>query len=263
MQIKLTSGALTTIFLFFILSCSGFRGVCQELVSVMTDGVGKEILILPYSYNLDSALTEKGNIKVTKVKKVSADFKSQLARAAEQTAEAGGNVFMISRMRDHNQKGKYKVWGTAYYTGDFEQVKTRAIAKKTEKLENGKYAYLVVYRPSYRSGFNDDKRMVVTINDTLKLEMKGNTKYMIRLSKEGDLKIAGENDLLVQHLHVQLGKTYYVRPYINIPGTNKLIRSGENNIAVSKRQPYFETVDDLQGALESSLVNLITITKKM
>ena len=253
--------ALTILFLF--MHTEGSDVMAQEVVTVKQGTTEKEILVLPFSYSEDSTLSDKGEVKVTKLRKVYADFKSQLNRAAVKTATAGGNILMIDRIQDHNQKGKYKIWGTTFYAAHYEQVKALALARKKEKLENGKYGYLVVYRPVYNSGFNDDMDMTVVIDDTLKLDLKGNTKYVIQYARDCDMKIADPKELLVRHIHAQTGMRYYVRGYVNIPGSGKLVKTGENNVEIGGRQRYFEIIDEAQGDLESSLVSLITISKKL
>lgn len=256
---------LISICLLCLMLVSGrIRVNAQEIITVKQGSSEKEILILPYyTYPLDTTLFEKDEVSITKFRKGKTGFNDQLYKAALETASDGGNVFMINKMQDHNQKGKYKIWGKAYYYGNYEQLKTKAFALKNKTLENGKYGYLIIYRPLYHSGFNDDIDMELTINDTLKLNMKATTKYMIQISKDCDVKIADREDEIVKHVHVLPGKKYYVRAYTNIPGSHKTISSGEVKVMLHRYTPYFETIDDVQGGLESSLVNLITISKKL
>ncbi len=235
----------------------------QETITVKQGTIEKEVLLLPSYYPVDSTMISKGGIKVTHLKKNHGAFKSQLYQAALKTVNGGGNVFMVSRMQDRNQKGNYKVWGASFHSPEYAQLKAKAVAYKNKKLENGRYGYLIVYRPQYRSGFNDDIEMELTVNDTLKLDMKANTKYLIQVSKDCDVKIATRKDAIVQHVHVQPGNRYYTRAYTNIPGVHRTIKVGESNTELNRFTPYFEIIDDVQGDLESSLVNLITITKKI
>ena len=251
-------------FLCFILIFGGVMAKGQEIITVKLGMANKEILILPYSNAADdSTLKDKGSVKASKLKDTATNFKSRLYQVALETAQAGGNVFVISSMQDHNQGGRYKIWGNAYYTDKYEQVKAKAYEQKNKKPDNNKYAYLIIYRPDYNRSKNDEISLTITINDTLKLDVKANTKYIIQVEKNCKVKVANKNNIMVQDVDIQLGNTYYIRTYVNVPGHRKFIKTGESNADIGNYAPYFEMIDNAQGELESSLVNQITISKKL
>lgn len=70
-------------------------------------------------------------------------------------------------------------------------------------------------------------------------------------------------NLMVQHVDMQLGNMYYIRAYVNVPGHSKFVKIGESNAEIGNYDPYFEIMDDVQGELESSFVNQITVSKKI
>ena len=249
--------------LSLILAFGVFMANGQSVVTVKIGTANKEVLILPYNFPLDDSMKDKGEIKANKLNETPTSFKSKLDEVALKTAEAGGNVFQISSMQDHNQGGRYKIWGNAYYTSKYEQVKISALEQKNKKLDNNKYAYLVIYRPDYGFSRNDEMDMDFTINDTVKLDMKANTKYIIQVDKNCKVKVATKNNLVVQSVDVQLGNRYYIRAYVNVPGHPKFIKTGESNVEIGNYKPYFEMIDGVQGDVESSLVNQITISKKL
>ena len=241
-----------------------FNNIYAQEVVLVKDGAGatKEILLLPF-YPFTDALTKGLDIVGTDyIMKESSDFKGQLNKAAEETMKAGGNVFQITGINNTKQKGLYKVKGTAFRVDQYDLVKSKALELKNQSLENGKQAILTVYRPVYVSGFNDDIAFDVIINDTLKLEMWANTKYIIKVSKDCSAKISVNNGSIIQHINVQLGKKYHVRALANFPGSGNHIKVGEMNLRLRGYDPYFEVMDDEQGELESSLVNKITIISK-
>jgi len=242
----------------------GHRIHAQQVVTVRQGNAEKEILVLPhYPYDFDSTLVKKEEVNTGKPRKGKSAFKDKISKAALETAEAGANVFMIDRVEDRNQKGNYKIWGGAYFTDKYGALKAKALGLKDKRLENGKYACLVLYRPEYTKGFNDEVDMELTVNDTMHLAMKAGAKYMIQIPVSCNVKIANRHDVIVQHIEVKPGNTYYARACINVPGTRRLIRVGESNVEVHGRAPYFEQIDEAQGELESSLITKITILKKL
>jgi len=246
--------------LFLILAFAGFIAKGQETINVKKGGANKEVLVLPCNFPVEAMMRDKGEVKANKLKDTSTGFNSRLHQLAIETVEAGGNVFVISSMQDHNQSGAYKMWGNAYYSDKYEQTKTKAFEQKNKKLENNKYAYLVIYRPEYCFSRNDEMDMGLTINDTVKLDMKAKTKYILQVDKNCKVKVANKNNLMVQHVDMQLGNMYYIRAYVNVPGHSKF---GESNAEIGNYDPYFEIMDDVQGELESSFVNQITVSKKI
>ena len=248
----------------FLCFVSGHVAKAQQIVKVRQGDAEKEILVLPhYTYDFDTTLVKKEEVNSGKPRKGKSAFKDQLSKVALLTAEAGGNVLMIKRMDDRNQRGNYKMWGYACHTDNYELLKTKAFAKKDKGLENGRYACVVLYRPEYTKGFNDETDMELTVNDTMHIGMKGSSKYMIQVPMSGNVKIATKDDVIVQHIEVKPGNTYYVRAYTNVPGGRRLLRVGESNVQIHGRAPYFEQIEAVQGELESSLITKITVMKKL
>ena len=251
----------TVLFLFFF-ACSSSA---QEVISA---GPGKEVIVLPQSYSVDSSYKDLGLIKTSRQSKnkKNGNFIAELGKIAAKTAKEGGNVFQITRIEDQKQRGRYRFWGEAYHTDKYSQLKA-SITDKKKNANNGSFAYLTIFRPAYSQGFNDDSVIYdVTINDTLKLEMKGNTRYILKITKEGNVKIEVRHKNFVQDMKVdvKMGNNYYVRSYVNFPGAHKYITTGEFKVKLRGYTPYLEKIDDqLQGEIESSMVTLITVTKKI
>lgn len=236
----------------------------QQTITVKQGNTEKEILILPnYIYTFDSGLLEKGQIKTGKTNNGKSSFADQLYNAATRAADAGGNVFMITRMKDRNQHDEYELWGRAYYSDKYEHLKAKAFAQKDKPYENGRYAYIVVYRPGYVRGFNDETDIELRVNDTMTLTMKVGSKYVIKVPGSQDVRIANMDEVGMQHISAKAGKTYYVRSEVSRLGSRKLVKQGDTKINVRGNTPYFEQIDEQQGELESSLLTKSTMMKKL
>lgn len=234
----------------------------QQIIKLSGNGNIPEVLVLPYHPGIsDTALKEIGSVKVSRSSARPQDFNSQLTEAANETAREGGNVFQIGSIQDHKQSGSYKITGIAYHADNYGDVKAKALEWK--KKSAGEFATIILYRPVYNSGFNDNLAMSVVINDTLKLELKGNTKYLVRVPKECSIKVATADNSLVQHLVIHEAVNYYIRAYTNFPGSGQQIKTGDVMVHLKNYQPYFEIIDEVQGNLESSLVNNIVLTKSL
>ncbi len=236
----------------------------QQVVTVKQGSVDKEILVLPYyPYTFDSTLVEKEPVNTGRMHKGKAKFTDQLSAVALKTAEAGGNVFMLTKVEDRNQRCDYKIWGRACRTDKYDALKAKALSLKEKLLENGRYAYIVLYRPEYAHGFDDEADLVLTVNDTMHLEMKASSKYIVQVPVAGDVKITNKNDVIVQHVDVKPGNVYYLRAYTKTTGKSKFVKVGESNVEIRGHASYFERIDNAQGELESSLVTKITVMKKL
>ncbi len=189
----------------------------------------------------------------------------QLEKAAANAVKEGGNVFRIVRIEDKKQKGIYRFWGEAYHTNEFEQIKQKAADKEKKKFDEGPYAYITIYRPAYSMGFNDDTQYDIIINDTLKLGMWANTRYILKVAKAGNVKVTIDVHNFMQNMNIDVkpGNNYYVRSYANFPGTGKNVKTGDAQVRVHAYTPYLEKIDEQQGVIESSMITQIIVSRKI
>ena len=191
---------------------------------------------------------------------------TQLAYITLYSVLDSANVLQLTHIEDRKLSGRYKLLGVAYYTDRYEQLKAKMNEKKKKLFDTTSEACLTIYRPAYSLGFNDSIKYDVVINDSLKLPMQANTKYILKITNEKDIKITVRHKDFIQDMkiHVQVGKKYYVRNYANFPGAHKYITTGEFKVKLRGYTPYLEKIDDeLQGEIESSMVTQITVTKKL
>jgi len=232
----------------------------------LADGSSKEVLVLPDNYQLDSSIEEIASVKNGKgIFRNYGDFKPQLEKVVQKAAAKGGNVFRISRIHDKGQQGIYDLAGDVFSAADYDRLKAKALEIKSKKLEQNKYAFLVIYRPVYSHGHNDEISFKITVNDTLSLEMKANTKYIIKLANEARIKlVAGDTDVMQPlFVDVKRGNTYYVRGFSSYPYLRKRLKKSNERIRVDGYKPYLLPTDELQGELESSTVTWITLKRTL
>lgn len=231
----------------------------------LSDGTTKEILLLPYFYNTGNDAAELGEIKNKKgVSKRWDEYKIQLDKLLQAAVRKGGNVFALGKIRNLKQQELYNVSGVVFKAGNYEEFKKKAIAAKNKKYDGSKCAYLVLYRPVYCNGHNDDVNFNVIINDTMNLELHANAKYVIKVSHEGKVQLmAGGNELMKPiSVDVKFGNTYYVRGFVTYPSSARKLKKA-HNITFSGYSPYLMDTDELLGELESSTVTIATYKKEM
>jgi len=259
----LVLAVMRQIFLVFAGFCLGATLHAQQVTKVPgASGAGVDVLAVPY-YPFDTShMEEIGVIKSKKPSKKQHKFDEQLKDATAKALKSGGNIFKITQVQYPRQKGNYRIIGYAYKTGNYDEVKARSIEVAQRKTEKGKYATLTVYHPVYEGGFNDELPFDIIINDTLRLNMAANTKYVIKIANESPLRISADDDNFIQTLPVKRGSNYYIRALRSFPGANRRLKMGDRMVKLRGYEPYFEQIDEAQGDLESSLVNEITVISK-
>jgi hypothetical protein len=232
-----------------------------------SDGVARQVLVLPFDATqrkVDSALEEKGTVSTGKpAANVVTDFKKQLEAVAVKAADKGANVLQVTLVKDTRQSGRFMVEGTAYYTDQIATVTHKAQQRTDKKYDDGKYAYVTLYRPVYERGANDEHTFDIIVNDTLILKMPANTRYVLKLAREGNVRVAVENSMVSQNIDVKPGNSYYMRCMASFPGSKKVVKMGSIVMPLKGFAPYVELEDELQGSIESSLVNQVILYKNL
>lgn len=240
----------------------------QQVISVKTDdGHVKEILVLPfdpYQLSTDSSWAEKGAVKTEHIAVTTgSNFKTELENAAVKTALHGGNIFQVTGITDGKQMNDFRMKGTAYYADSYEAEKNKALAKKAKKCKHTDEAWLIIYRPAYTRGANDEEFFTLVINDTLMMDMKANSRYIFKIARDVNVRVAIAGSIISQTISVKRGDNYYFRALVNIPGSHKIVNVGTLALPVKGFAPFIEAIDEVQGEMESSLVNQIVVNKKI
>ncbi len=231
----------------------------------LPDGSYKEILLLPNYYKTGSDAIVLGEIKNKRgVSKRWDEYRYQLDMLLLQAVRMGGNVFMLEKITNLKQQELYNLSGRVLKAANYDEYKKKAIEAKNKKYDGGKCAYLVLYRPVYCNGHNDDVNFNVIINDTMNLTMHGNAKYVIKINHEGPLQImTGGNELMKPiKIDVKFGYTDYVRGFVTYPSSAKRLKK-VHKISFSGYNPYLIDTDELLGELESSTVTIATYKREM
>ncbi len=229
------------------------------------DGSNKEILLLPAYSKTDSNWKDLGTIRSKKgfFGQFGA-FNDELDKITNNACAKGANVFVLEKIKDHKQFGRYSMVGHIYSVSDYDRVKAHQEEAKHKKFENGNCAFLIVYRPEYTFGHNDDMKCSVSLNDSVNLDMHAQTKYIIRLTHEGTYSLtAGEPEVARPVLiNVKFGNIYYARALVTFPSSGKKLKDNPG-VLFRGYSPYVLATSELQGELESSKVTLVTLKKTL
>jgi hypothetical protein len=231
----------------------------------LPDGSIKEILLLPDYYKTGSEALGLGAVKNKKgVSKRWDEYKTQLDKVLQASVRKGGNIFMLEKISNLKQQELYNLSGKVLKAANYEEYKKKALAARNKKYDGGKCAYLVLYRPVYCNGHNDEVNFNVIVNDTMNLELHGNAKYVIKINHEGPLQLmTGGNEVMKPvKVDVKFGNTYYVRGIVTYPSSSKRLRK-VHKISFSGYNPYLLDTDELLGELESSTVTIATYKKEL
>jgi len=251
------------VILFLLIAGTAYA---QEVIT-LPQGSANGIVVLPLTYNTDKGFTDLGEVKTGRIAKSNkfTGFKPQMEALGDAAVKKGGNVVKITRINDVKQRGIYKFRAEVYRADDLSRLIQQIIETKKKPFAGEKCAYITIYRPAYSGGFNDEAICDIVVNDTLKLEMNGNSKYVLKVTKEGSVKVEIRHKSFTQDLkvNVQFGKDYYVRNYMNFPGSHKFVQLENYNLKVPNHAPYMDSVSQYQGAIESSMITQVVVSKKI
>lgn len=251
---------LCFVLLFFCLNVSGQ----VSYIANMADGNTRKIWVFPANYKPDTTWKPIGKIKNgKKITPHFGEFDSQLEKLAEAVTAKGGNILVVSRIRDNKQSGRYKLSGNVFFT-DHADLLDSIRNEVTNRTYATNAAYIVLYRPIYVKGHNDEESFYAVLNDSVQLLMKANTKYIIKVTNEGMIRLtAGDNGIGIPiEINARFGNVYYVRGYISYPYSGKLGMETKG-IPFNGYNPYLLPTGNIQGMLESSMVSQITLKKDL
>jgi hypothetical protein len=216
-------------------------------------------MVCPANHKIDTSCISLGYVKTGAPKKNNrADFTTQLQRMAMEASAIGGNTMVISSFRDVRQSGSCNMKFNVFKCRDISTVSRTSFRLKDDNLSE-----VILYRPIYSGSYNDSVTYEVVVNDTLRLNMESNRKYVLRISAGSSIKLSVVSQGIVAHINTVAGKTYYVRGFVNIPGVSRSITNDGVSRITTGYMPYIEQVEELQGELESSFLNQYTILKKI
>ena len=207
-----------------------------------------EIIILPHGFPLDKDLKPLGMVRTGNPGSTRAgNFKEQMAKISVNVNRVHGNVFQVSYISDEKLHNVYNIVGDAYSAGGFAEYKAKVKVQKNLRFENGTCAYLVIYSPDYKGRAGNTIK--VNIEGTTPLDLKKNMRYIIKVAKEGSYRISLGDGSHVIPVDIKFGNNYYIKAF----------RKG-SFCGLSGCRSFIGKVDDLQGELESSIINNAHVT---
>lgn len=221
----------------------------------------KDIWVCPSTFVVDTSLMLIGYVKTgVPKKKEKADFSTQMQQMATEAHAMGGQIMVVSNFRDAGQSGNYAMRFNVYKAKDIEKF---AVNGNTPSVKDANQATIVLYRPIYSGSYNDSVSFDIMVNDTLRLPLNGNMKYVLRSAPGNNIKLTVASQGIVEQISLSAGKTYYFRGFVNIPRSNRTITNGGVSRTIRGYSPYIESISEMQGELESSFLNNYIIWKRI
>ena len=161
-------------------------------------------------------------------------FGVQLDKVISAAHGSGGNVLRISSSLERGDADRYSIQGTAYYTTKYDSLKRMVDAEKAKKFNGEQCAYVVIYCSDMGKPALLKLKSSVTINDTGSVLIGPNTRYILKLTKEGVNVIKTDKNKIT--IHAKFGQCSYIK------------------LHVLPRRTWAQIVDEVQGEVESSLI---------
>lgn len=242
------------IFLFF----NFFNSNAQVIAHFKYNGKDAEIIILPFDYILPDSLTYIGKLKsgdpyLAESPTYKPNYKNQLNIICADAMKAEANVIQMTSFLNVKWKDQYKLKAKGYKVRDVERFKKDVLTKKeSERKQMENYATVIIYRPNYTESLNDLKNYKLVINNDTVAPVR-NSKFRIRVSKEGktEIKIMGTNMSLT--VDVKFGTNYYVCTYADSPNYSGVQINGIA-VPLNGYVSRMELVDAEKGEIESSFI---------
>ncbi len=220
----------------------------------------KEIWVCPATYMVDKSVIQLGYVKTgIPKKKDKADFDTKMREMANEAYAMGGQLMVLHNFRDARQSGNYAMRFNVFKANESGKI----AVNNTTSEKDASQSTIVLYRPVYSGSYNDSVSFDVIINDTLRLPLNGNMKYLLRCAAGSSVKLTVSGQGIVEQVAVGAGKKYYFRGFVNIPGSNRMITNGGVSRIIKGYAAYIEPISELQGELESSLLNSYILWKKI
>lgn len=242
---KTIIGLLLFIFLFD-------NSIAQSINKYNSDGITKEMIVLPCDFNLNKSLTIVGNVKTgdPSLLKV-ADFKKQLDKICLRAEKIGGNVIVINKVVNHKLTERYNLKATVYKIKEYNLFKDSLFYIDTTNV----YSELILYRPNYTYSLNDIVDLTILVNGKEFL-LSSNSKFVIRFENKAtiNIQIKGQEEAI--NLDTKMGQKYFIRCLVYFPNA---MNAYKPNSIIIPFDGYVKNIglisENGQGEIESCLIN--------
>jgi len=188
----------------------------QSINKYISNGVEKEILVVPINFNPGTTATLLGTVKSgdpTFQKK--SDYKTQLDKICRKADTIGGNIVMITKFDNQKLTESYMLKASVYKTLDIQKFKDSLFKKNSEKT----VSEIVLYRPNYTYSLNDLHNFTVIVNDQ-EYVMKRNSKHIIKIDNQTNVDIRNKETGEKLNFDFKPGNDYYIRCLVYFPNSS-------------------------------------------
>jgi len=225
----------------------------QSINKFTSNGVSKEIIVLPVDFKLDNSIELLGKVKSgnpTFSKK--ADYKTQLDKICKEADIMGGNIVVITKFDNLKLTESYNLKASAYKVADYEKLKADLFNNHSTAESSSE---IILYRPNYTYSLNDLYNFTVVV-DNQEYVMKRNTKKIIKITNKSTVELFIKETNEKIKLDIKPNENYYVRCVAYFPNNNGAM-TGSIMIPMGGYVPKIKLIDEYgQGEVESKLINI-------
>jgi hypothetical protein len=195
--------------------------------------VQNDLVFIPGNYPIDTAWEYLGVLRTGRWEKSkNLSTAQQLKNISDRAMKDSANVIRIMQVKSANGVDIYTLAAKLWKARDPGAVK-KAVDKEFHDNYKASYAYVVIYRTDIARGPIKPRKCTVAINDSDEVIVPENTKCIIRLPFEGNMKVSVSKNEVI-HLKTQKGSVSYLR------------------VRISHKGNTIEEIDSSYGEIESS-----------
>jgi len=227
---------ILAISLITLISCSPVvKSITYEKSAVPLNR-NEEVLVLSLNQSLPDSTEFIGKIRVNDSGfSTDCSYDAVIAYAKVEARKIGGNIIKIIEIKPPSFSSTcYRLNADIFLTKNLENTKNALNSKDNHRnlndSTNFKYAIVHIFRPKNFTGSAVSYN--VHVGDTLIRNVKNNSKFSIKIYKEGNLEVWAKTESLeTVTIPVKFGEEYYLRCgvrvgiWIGIPEINFLERS--------------------------------------
>jgi len=202
----------------------------------------EETMLLPADFPFEDykKVYFLSKVRSSKLKHITdSGFNDALDNMISEVHRENGNVLQVITITDAYNPRHFYITGRAYVAPDYDAFRRAVFAGKNEKHENGHCAFLIIYRAKNGTG-TDGNQMRLSMNDSVKLKVERNVRYIYKVTKEGPMTLTLDSNETIQ-MDITFGKDYYVEAYVE--PTNRRPR---------EQPSHLRRVDNVTGDLQSA-----------
>lgn len=237
-----------------------FNTSAQVIEHFKYNGKDTSIILLPFDFPLPDSLTYIGKLKsgdpyLAESPTYKPTYKNQLHVLCTDALHEGANVIQITHFTNVKWKEQYNLKGKAYKTKDLSGFRKTLLNKKDADMNQMRsYSNVIIYRPNYTQSLNDLSNYKLIINNDT-LTVTKNSKFNIRIEKEGKLEVKVAGKSISQTLDIKFGTNYYLCTHADYPGAYSPASVNHVSIPLGGYVLRIEVAETDKGEIESSMIS--------